>query len=74
MGNHSQCRLPTRNEAWIYPLLRFHTQTTSDYFDLPARLERQASGSQVNLAGQRQRRSTGGVEFDRCPLPRHRLP
>ena len=28
-------RLPTKNEAWIFPILRFHTQTGSDYFGLP---------------------------------------
>ena len=28
-------RLPTKNEAWIYPILRFHTQSGSDYFGLP---------------------------------------
>ncbi len=28
-------RLPTETEAWIYPILRFHSQTGSDYFGLP---------------------------------------
>ncbi|MCP3964497.1 MAG: DUF3570 domain-containing protein [bacterium] len=28
-------RLPARNEVWIYPILRFHTQSGSDYFGLP---------------------------------------
>ncbi len=28
-------RLPTETEAWVYPILRFHTQTGSDYFGLP---------------------------------------
>ncbi len=31
-------RLPTGTEAWIYPILRFHTQTGSDYFGLPGTL------------------------------------
>lgn len=25
-------RLPTRGEGWLYPFLRYHTQTASDYF------------------------------------------
>ena len=28
-------RLPTDSETWIFPILRFHTQTASDYFGLP---------------------------------------
>lgn len=28
-------RLPTRTERWIFPILRFHTQTASDYFAPP---------------------------------------
>ncbi len=28
-------RLPGETEAWIYPILRFHSQTGSDYFGLP---------------------------------------
>ena len=28
-------RLPTRNEVWVYPILRFHTQEASDSFGLP---------------------------------------
>jgi len=28
-------RLPTRNPAWIYPILRFHTQSGIDYFGAP---------------------------------------
>ncbi len=28
-------RLPTQTEAWVYPILRFHSQTGSDFFGLP---------------------------------------
>ena len=28
-------RLPTKREAWIFPILRFHTQDGSSYFGLP---------------------------------------
>lgn len=28
-------RLPLARQAWIFPILRFHTQTASDYFGLP---------------------------------------
>ena len=28
-------RLPTENDIWIFPILRFYTQTGSDYFTLP---------------------------------------
>jgi hypothetical protein len=28
-------RLPVDIEAWIYPILRYHTQTASDFFGLP---------------------------------------
>jgi len=31
-------RLPTRQEAWVFPILRFYSQTGSDYFGLPATL------------------------------------
>ncbi len=31
-------RLPTEIEAWIYPILRFHSQSGSDYFGLPGTL------------------------------------
>ncbi|MFA6956261.1 MAG: DUF3570 domain-containing protein [Thermoanaerobaculia bacterium] len=28
-------RLPTDREMWLYPILRYHTQTGADYFGLP---------------------------------------
>ncbi|MGK2856014.1 MAG: DUF3570 domain-containing protein [Thermoanaerobaculia bacterium] len=28
-------RLPTEREMWVYPILRYHTQTGADYFGLP---------------------------------------
>ena len=28
-------RLPTNREMWVYPILRYHTQTGADYFGLP---------------------------------------
>ncbi len=28
-------RLPSQNESWIFPILRYHTQDGSDYFGLP---------------------------------------
>ena len=28
-------RLPTETALWLFPILRFHTQTASDYFGLP---------------------------------------
>lgn len=28
-------RIPLARESWIFPILRFHTQTASDYFGLP---------------------------------------
>lgn len=31
-------RLPTDNELWIFPILRYYTQTGSDYFSLPRTL------------------------------------
>ena len=31
-------RLPTESEMWLYPILRFHSQTESDHFGLPRTL------------------------------------
>ena len=28
-------RLPTRTEQWVFPILRYHSQSDSDYFGLP---------------------------------------
>ena len=42
-------RLPGETEAWIYPILRFHSQTGSDYFGLPGTF----SGAEVFFTADR---------------------